>query len=73
MNTFTTAAPAALQPGTLIKIAKLKAVTCLSKGTIYRLVAEGSFPKQVNIGPRAVAWRSDDIIKWMKNLENAEG
>ena len=42
-------------------------LTGLSRSTIYSMVADGSFPKQIKIGRRAVAWREADIVNWMNN------
>ncbi|WP_089394510.1 helix-turn-helix transcriptional regulator [Pseudomonas delhiensis] len=41
--------------------------TGLGKNTLYRRVREGSFPKQVRIGPNSVAWRQSDITEWMSD------
>lgn len=41
--------------------------TGLGKNTLYRRIREGSFPKQVRIGPNSVAWRQSDVALWMKN------
>lgn len=38
--------------------------TGLGRSTIYRLVASGSFPAPVHLGPRAVAWRWSDLDRW---------
>ena len=38
--------------------------TSLSRSTIYRLIAEGSFPSQVPIGARSVAWVNHEIEDW---------
>lgn len=43
-------------------------ITGLGRNTIYRRIREGSFPKQIRIGPNSVAWRQSDITKWMSNL-----
>ncbi|MBK6470520.1 MAG: AlpA family phage regulatory protein [Betaproteobacteria bacterium] len=32
--------------------------------TIYRLVANGAFPRPVHLGPRAIAWRWTDLEQW---------
>ncbi len=32
---------------------------------IYQKIAEGTFPAPVKLGPRAVAWVSEEIEKWM--------
>jgi len=41
--------------------------TGLGKSTLYRRIREGSFPKQVRIGPNSVAWRQSDITEWMSD------
>ncbi len=38
--------------------------TGLGRSTICRLVANGTFPAPVHLGPRAVAWRWSDIDRW---------
>lgn len=47
----------------------------LGRSSIYKMVADGKFPKQVRIGSRAVAWRSDEIEQWIqeKLSESEEG
>jgi prophage regulatory protein len=37
----------------------------LSKSSIYSQVQEGTFPAQIQIGVRAVAWLESDIEEWM--------
>ena len=37
----------------------------LSRSTIYQKINEGSFPKPINLGPRAVGWIEDEIEKWL--------
>ena len=32
---------------------------------IYQKIAERTFPAPVKLGPRAVAWVSEEIEKWM--------
>jgi prophage regulatory protein len=39
-------------------------VTGLSRSTLYRLIANGQFPRPVRLGPRAVAWRRSDVEAW---------
>lgn len=40
-------------------------VTGLKKSAIYKRMSEGSFPRPVSLGGRAVAWKSDDIERWV--------
>ena len=32
---------------------------------IYEKIAEGSFPRPVQLGPRAIAWVEEEIQEWM--------
>ncbi|MEE4375222.1 AlpA family transcriptional regulator [Pseudomonas alliivorans] len=43
-------------------------ITGLGRNTVYRRIREGTFPKQVRIGPNSVAWRQSAIAKWMSDL-----
>ena len=49
-----------------IRLNVVQEITSLSKSTIYRLISEGNFPKQVQIGKRAVVWVRSDINNWIK-------
>ncbi|MBT5559412.1 MAG: AlpA family phage regulatory protein [Proteobacteria bacterium] len=37
----------------------------LSRSTIYKLMSQGTFPKAIHLGPRAVGWRISDIEDWI--------
>ena len=47
-----------------IRLGKVVERTSLSKSSIYRLIAEGSFPSQVLLGARTVAWVNQEIDEW---------
>lgn len=36
-----------------------------SKASIYKGVADGTFPQPLQLGPRAVGWKSSDIDAWI--------
>jgi prophage regulatory protein len=46
---------------------KVKDETGLSKSTRWRLMRAGQFPQKVQLGPRAVGWRAEEIIRWSKD------
>lgn len=48
-----------------IRLPIVKEKTGLPKSTIYRKVKEKSFPQQVSLGEKTVAWLESDIDKWM--------
>jgi len=49
----------------LLRLPQVKSSTGLSKSTIYARIAEGTFPKQIPIGPRLVVWVESDIQNWI--------
>ena len=38
--------------------------TGLGRSTVYRMVAEHTFPAPVKLAKRAVGWRHDDVRQW---------
>jgi prophage regulatory protein len=48
----------------LLRLQTVVRVTGLSRSTLYRLIADGQFPRPVRLGPRAVAWRRQDVEDW---------
>jgi prophage regulatory protein len=55
----------------LLRLAQVKSVTGLSKSTIYARIAEGTFPKQIPLGPRLVVWVESDIQNWIAEQVSA--
>jgi prophage regulatory protein len=50
------------------RIIRLKTVllrTGLSRSTIYRKIAEGTFPAQIRISVNGAGWRESDINRWI--------
>jgi len=39
--------------------------TGLSRSTIYLRIQEGTFPRQINLGARAVGWLENEIEAWL--------
>jgi prophage regulatory protein len=50
-----------------MRLAEVLQVTGLGRNTVYRRMREGTFPKQIKIGPNSVAWRQSAIAQWMLN------
>jgi prophage regulatory protein len=50
------------------RIVRMKTVLAragLSRSTIYRKIAEGTFPAQVRISVNGAGWRESDIDRWI--------
>ena len=46
---------------TILRLPTVKATTGLSRSTIYQRIADGSFPKPVSLGARAVGWPEREV------------
>jgi prophage regulatory protein len=55
----------------LLRLPQVKSSTGLSKSTIYARIAEGTFPKQIPLGPRLVVWVESDIQNWIAEQVSA--
>lgn len=48
-----------------LRLAEVRNRIPYSRSTIYQLIAQGKFPKPINLGARAVAWLENDIDDWI--------
>ena len=49
----------------LIRIKDVMARTSLTRGTVYRLVADGKFPKPVHIAERSPRWVAAEVDRYV--------
>ena len=49
----------------MLKLKAVKAMTGLSRSTIYDYMAKGHFPRQVKLGERCVAWVEEEVVAWL--------
>jgi prophage regulatory protein len=47
-----------------LRLPEVKALTGLSKSSLYALIKEKSFPAPVRLGARAVAWVRSEVRQW---------
>ncbi len=47
-----------------LRLPEVKAMTGLSKSSLYALIKEKSFPAPVRLGARAVAWVRSEVRQW---------
>jgi prophage regulatory protein len=55
----------------IMRFSEVKAVTGLSKTTIYRFEKQGRFPSRVSLGERSVGWFEDDVQAFLSSLKEA--
>ena len=49
----------------LLRFPQVRQATGLSKSRISDLIAGGTFPKQILLGPRIALWAESDIQNWI--------
>lgn len=49
-----------------LRLPAVKDRTGLSRSTIYLRIADGTFPKPVNLGGRAVGWVESEVDDWAR-------
>ena len=57
----------------LLKLKEVCTDTGLSRTHIYRLMAEGEFPKQICLTKRAVAWDERAVQAWINERLSSSG
>lgn len=57
----------------LLCLKEVMALTTLSSSHIYRGIRDGTFPKQIRIGARAVRWWLSEIEAWLASRPRATG
>ncbi|MGB6326535.1 MAG: AlpA family transcriptional regulator [Methylocella sp.] len=51
---------------TILRLPAVKTSTGLSRSTIYLRVSQGTFPRPVSLGGRAVGWLEAEIQEWLQ-------
>jgi prophage regulatory protein len=55
-------------PEALLRLSDLTQMVRLSRSEIYRRMEAGRFPRPVQVGEAAVAWRQSEIVRWITEL-----
>ena len=50
---------------TILRRKQVEKRTGLSRSTIYLRIKEGTFPRPINLGVRAVGWLENEIEAWL--------
>ncbi|NUJ81451.1 AlpA family transcriptional regulator [Methylocystis sp. FS] len=53
------------QPDRIIRLRTVLARSGLSRSTIYRKIAEGTFPAQIKISANGAGWHESEIDRWI--------
>jgi prophage regulatory protein len=50
----------------IIRLPKVKQKTGSSRSSIYKGMNEGTFPRSVSLGDRAIGWIEDEVDGWIQ-------
>ena len=51
----------------LMKLREVLVVCAVSRSTLYEMIARAEFPSPVRVSERAVAWRHDEVLAWIRS------
>lgn len=51
----------------VIRLPEVKRLSGLSRSTIYRLEAQGSFPSRIRISERTTGWYLHQVTSWLES------
>lgn len=54
----------------LISMAQIPALCGYSRASVYRLIAQGRFPRPLRLGPGRIAFLAEDLRKWRADPTN---
>ena len=54
----------------IIKLPKVMEMTTFCRSTIYRLIDEGKFPKQIKLAERSSGWIKQEILDYLNTRIN---
>lgn len=55
----------------VLRLPELTRKTGLSRSTIYSMIKEGNFPKQIKLGKRSSGWVMAEIEQWIDQRVSA--
>jgi prophage regulatory protein len=54
------------EPAKLITVKIVMDRLGISRTTVWKMVKDGQFPPPVRVSPGRVAWRENDVAKWVE-------
>jgi prophage regulatory protein len=57
----------------LLRLRDVKEKTGLGSSTIYRRIAEGTFPAPRSLGSNTVRWLQSEVDAWIRSLPSSRG
>lgn len=49
----------------VLRLHQVMDTTGLARSTVYKYIAEGTFPKPISLGERCVGWLESEVHDWL--------
>jgi prophage regulatory protein len=56
----------------IIDLKEVMRLVVYKRSSIYRMIEDGSFPKQIKLGPRRVGWSLKAVKEWQEARQQLE-
>ncbi len=56
----------------ILRTKQVLALLGIGRTTLWRWTRQGTFPKPIRMGPRAVGWRASELQNWLDQLPLVE-
>ena len=50
-----------------LRISEVLQMTGMGTTFIYDRMRDGTFPKQIQLGPRSIVWNEREVVQWMED------
>ncbi|WP_207095256.1 AlpA family transcriptional regulator [Novosphingobium sp. PY1] len=50
-----------------LRLKAVVAITGIPRSSLYRMINEGRFPRQVSLSRRSVGWRESAVHRWLED------
>jgi prophage regulatory protein len=57
----------ASEVGRFLRLPDVMATTGLGRSTLYRMIADQTFPSQIRLTARCIGWWEADVAKWLQD------
>lgn len=54
----------------LLRLAEVESLSGAKRSTIYQLMKEGKFPRQITVSRRFAAWPESAVLQWVQDRIN---
>lgn len=51
----------------MLRLKEVLSITGLSRSTIYKLISDCQFPRQVHLSEKSVGWYDTEILNWVRD------